>query len=694
MIATDRQTTATTSGSIAQPRRTGLAVSAVRGRALEMAALALILALAAWLNVWEISRNGFGNTYYSVAVQSMLRNWHNFFFASYDAGGFISVDKPPVALWIQAISAKIFGFSGISLLLPEAMAGVASVAVLYFLVKRYFGPLAGFIAALVLALTPVAVAVERTNGVDTWLMLTILLAAWAMSTATEKGRFAMLALALALVGVAFNIKMLAAFVILPTFYLLYLIAAPRKWYIRVLHLALGSLIVFSVALSWPVAVQLTPAADRPWVGGSQTNSVLDLALNYNGLGRVDGQEGIGVGGSNRGFPRGFGNGGFGNRNSGAPSSGGTSPFPSFGGTQAPGGFGSGNRGFGSSSGLFGAGVAGPLRLFFGGELAGQWSWLFPLALVGLLAAVQSLRRKLPVERRGQALILWVGWLISYGAIFSAAEGIFHPYYLIMLAPPTAALVGIGVAAMWSAYRAGGWQARLLPVALLATALWQNNVLMGYPSWSHWLIPMTLGAGVLSAAALFAGRIGGERVWQRWAPGFLAAGIMGLVLSPLAWAAMPVAAAPANASLPIAGPSALYPPDSAGWTSLGVWDDGGLISYLKAKNAGYYYLLGVTNAQQSSSLALESGEPVLAMAGFMGTDPALTPQKLAEMVAGKQIRFILLSGSMGGNGSISSWVQGNCSAVDPSLWASSGRLGLPGGAGGGARGARLYDCAAP
>ena len=236
---------------------------------------------------------------------------------------------------------------------------------------------------------------------------------------------------------------------------------------------------------------------------------------------------------------------------------------------------------------------------------------------------------------------------------------------------------------------------MLPVALIATALWQNNVLSGYPSWNHWLIPVTLGAGVLSAVALFAARIGSERVWQRWAPGFLAAGIIGLVLSPLTWAAMPVAAAPANASLPIAGPSALDPPDSAGWTSLGVWDDGGLISYLKAKNAGYYYLLGVTNAQQSSSLALESGEPVLAMAGFMGTDPALTPQKLAEMVAGKQIRFDPAVGQHGGK-----WrdlvVGGssNCSAVDSSLWASTGGLGLPGGAGGGARGARLYDCAAP
>jgi 4-amino-4-deoxy-L-arabinose transferase-like glycosyltransferase len=404
-----------------------------------------------------------------------------------------------------------------------------------------------------------------------------------------------------------------------------------------------------------------------------------------------------VGSINRVFPgTGFGNGGFqgGNRNSGNPrnrsnggfGSGSTNPFPNFGnGSGFRAGFG------GGSGGLFGAGTAGPLRLFFGGELAGQWSWLFPLVLFGLLAAFLSLRRKLPIERRGQALILWSGWLVSYGVIFSAAQGIFHPYYLIMLAAPTAALVGIGVAALWSAYRAGGWQAWLLPAALIATALWQNNVLSRYPAWNGWLIPLALGAGVLAAVALLTTRILSEHIWQRWAPGILAAGIIGLLLSPLAWAAMPVAAAPANASLPIAGPSALDPPDSAGWTSLGVWDDSALLSYLKAHNAGYYYLLGVTNAQQSSSLALESGQPVLAMAGFMGTDPALTPTKLDTMIANKQIRFILLSGSMGGNNSISTWVQNNCSAVDSSLWASSGGLGLPGGAGGGVRGSQLFDC---
>ena len=221
------------------------------------AGLALPLAVSALLNMWNLAQNGYSNTYYSVAVQSMTQSFHNFFFNAYDAGGFISVDKPPVALWIQAISARLFGYSSLSLLLPEALAGIASVALLFFLVKRLFGTFAGFIAALALAVTPVAVAVERTNNTDTWLMLALMLAAWALSLATERGRLVLLLAAMALVGVAFNIKMLAAFIILPVFYLLYLIAAPIKWHMRIVHLAVASLVLFGVALSWPLAVDLT-----------------------------------------------------------------------------------------------------------------------------------------------------------------------------------------------------------------------------------------------------------------------------------------------------------------------------------------------------------------------------------------------------------------------------------------------------
>jgi len=699
-----------------------------RDRVLGWLAPAFPIAVAAILNLWNLAQNGYSNLYYSVAVQSMMQSFHNFFFASYDAGGYISVDKPPVALWIQTISARIFGFNSLSLLVPEALAGVAAVAIMYFLVKRHFGMFAGFLAALALAVTPIAVAVERTNNTDTWLMLATLLAAWAISRATEKGQFKLLALGLAIVGVAFNIKMLAAFVILPVFYLLYLVAAPITWQKRLLHLALGSVVLFAVALSWPMAVDLTPASQRPWVGGSQANNVLDLALNYNGLGRVTGNEGVGGGpgggfGGGRGFgggapqaPRGFPN--FGNnpgnnfrsnpggngftgrggnpgtangQSSSSQSQGGILGFLGsffgniFGNNSAPTGV-----GLGGGGGMFGAGFAGPLRLFTGGQLAEQWSWLFPMALFGFVAAVLALKRKLPLEPRGQALLLWSGWLLMYGAVFSAAEGIFHPYYLIMLAPPAAALTGIGISALWKAYRDGGWKAWLLPIALLATAYWQGRVLAQYPQWANWLTPIMIGAALVAAVPLLGLRPLPRQPWMRMAPGLVTVGLLGLLVAPLIWSVTPAMASPNNASLPLAGPSALSD-NSSTWTRLGTANDSALVAYLEANRDGYFYLVAVPNSQQSSSIALESGQPALAMGGFMGSDPAMTVEKLQQMIANGQVRFV-----MGGTSSaINQWVQSNCSAVDPSLYGGSSGSRFGGGFGRGPMGgqSQLYNCAA-
>ena len=585
-------------------RPAALAVRVEREKVLSWLALACALIMSGVLNLWNLAQNGYSNTYYSVAVKSMLQSFHNFFFASYDAGGFITVDKPPVALWIQTISAKIFGFSSLSLLIPEALAGVASVALVYYLVRRLFGTLAGFIAAMAMAITPVAVAVERGNNTDTWLMFTLLLAAWTLSIATEKGRLSMLALSVALVGVAFNIKMLEAFVVLPAFYLLYFVAAPIKWPKRILHLSLATVVLLVVSLSWATAVQLTPADQRPWVGGSQANSVFDLALNYNGLGRVTGNEGNGIGGGRGGqAPQGgFTLPFFGNNSQPAPQS-----SPNF----QPGGRNGGRGNFGGSGGMFGAGFAGPLRLFFGGDLPGQWSWLFPFALFGLLASLIALLRGRPRERlsnpRLQALLLWIGWLTMYAIVFSMAEGIFHPYYLIVIAPAVAALVGIGFAALWNAYRHVGWQAWLLPVALFVTAMWQTQVLSSYPQWASWLIVLTFGGALLASVPLAAVRLLNAQVWRRVAPGALAMGIVALLVAPMSWAITPVLAAPDNASLPEAGPTTLgrWP---GSWTQMSSSGNGGLISYLEANSAGYFYLVAVPNAQQASSLTLELASP--------------------------------------------------------------------------------------
>ncbi|MFL5734502.1 MAG: glycosyltransferase family 39 protein [Chloroflexia bacterium] len=699
MIAT-RETTTT---------RPALRVGRLEGEKLFSGlSLAGPLIVSALLNLWNLAQNGYSNLYYSVAVQSMVQSWHNFFFASYDAGGFITVDKPPVALWVQALSARIFGFSPLSLLLPEALAGVACVALTYYLVRRVFGTLAAFLAAMAMALTPIAVAMERTNNTDTILMFTLLLAALALTLAVEKARLPLLLLSMALVGVAFTVKMLAAFVVLPTFFLLYLVAAPTHWLKRLLHLALAGLVVFSVALSWPLTVDLTPPDQRPWVGGSQSNSVVELALGYNGLGRVTGNRQLGGRGGPGGLPQGGQRPNFGgNQPGGFPNFGGNTPpnFPNLGGNTQPfGGGGPGGPGGGPGN-MFGAGNPGPLRLFTG-EMAGQWSWLFPLAALGLLAAALTVRRWLPLDRRGQALLLWGGWLATYGVVFSMASGIFHPYYLTVLAPAIGALVGIGLSSLLIAYRQGGWRAWLLPAALFATALWQTNVLSAYPQWSLWLTPVLLLGGLIAAAALLFARLLTENSWRRWSPIMLGAALLALVIAPAAWSVTPVLAGPSNASLPVAGPEALNQNDPTSWTRLNDAGNSSLVSYLEDNQDGYLYLVAVSNSQQASSIALSTGKPVLATGGFMGSDPALTVDKLQEMVAGKQVRFILVGGGMGpggrgmpggaNNSEVNTWVQSNCTVVDPTLYGgdsgSTSPIGGFTGSFGLGNNGQLYQCA--
>jgi len=254
-------------------------------------ALGAVLALAAALNLWALDREGYANGYYAAAVKSMLLSWHNFFFVSFDPGGFVTIDKPPLGFWIETASAKLFGFSGVSLLLPEALAGVLSVAVLYRLVARAWGRGAGLLAALFLAVTPVSVVTSRNNTIDSLLVLTVLLGAWAATKSAETGRLRWLLACAALVGLGFNIKMLQAYLVVPAFGLVYLSSAPGRLRRRIGHLALAVVALLTVSLSWAVAVDLTPATLRPYVGSSGTNSELNLALGYNGLSRLLGGSG-------------------------------------------------------------------------------------------------------------------------------------------------------------------------------------------------------------------------------------------------------------------------------------------------------------------------------------------------------------------------------------------------------------------
>src|SRR5438046_2770399 len=480
-------------------------------------ALGVVLLISIFMNFYQLGQNGFGNLYYASAIRSMLDSWHNFLFVSFDPGGFVSIDKPPLGFWLQAASAKIFGFTPFSIFLPQALAGVLSVLLLYHLVRRHFGVVAGLLAALALAISPISVLTNRNNTIDSTLVLVMLLGAWAVLRAAESGKLRWLLLCAVFVGLGFNIKMLEAYLFVPAYSLLYLLAAPRSMWVRIGHLALAALLMLTISLSWAVAVDLTPASSRPYVGSSQNNSEISLALGYNGIQRLLGQFGFGGnnagnstnGNTSRSFQPPSTSNGTSTGNFPQSGTGGTGVPPEGYGSGGPGqttqGVGGNNGiGGGSSSGMFNTGNPGPLRLF-NEPLGGQIVWLLPMALLGMLALAWQRRPRPREDRKQQSLILWGTWLLTMAVFFSVAS-FFHQYYLSTFVPAICALFGIGVVVMWQDYRRSGWRGWLLPLALILTALEQIHIITSNPTWGMWLIPLIAIPCAIAAAILFAARL--------------------------------------------------------------------------------------------------------------------------------------------------------------------------------------------
>ncbi len=656
-------------------------------------ALAAILALSAFLDFYRITAEGYGNQYYAAAVKSMLMNWHNFFFVAFDPAGFVSVDKPPLGLWIQTVSAWFFGFEGWALMLPQALAGVLCVWLMYGLVKRVFGPTAGVIAALVLAITPISVAANRNNTMDSLLVITSLLAAWAVSIAADPstslrtgGRLRWLLMCAVLVGVGFNIKMLQAYLVLPAFFLLYLVAAPLKFLKRIGHLALATLILFAVSLSWAIAVDLVPPENRPYVGSSQNNSVMELIIGHNGMSRLlpgglrrvlnmGNQPPDGPGGSSQ-PPSGM------SPPPGGPSPGGQPIYPPPGGQpgqppqqgrpQQP-----GTRPFANETGEPGA-----LRLF-NEQLAGQIAWLLPLAAFGLIAAVwQKRKEENPGSRvqflydpRHQALLLWLVWVLPQMVFFSFAN-LFHRYYLDMLAPGIAALVGAGVVALCADYRRPGWKGRLLPASLVVTAGIQAVFLVYWPDWNSWLAPLILGLSILAAIALVASRLM-QPATRNSQLAFALLGLAALLLAPTAWSLTPILYG-GDSGLPFAGPE-LYNMQRRPRAADAQNDP--LVNYLLANHGDETYVLAALRANDAAPYILATGEPVMALGGFSGTDPILTTDELAALVQTGEVRFFLLSGENRQQTELIAWVRSSCASLPASDWQPGERLHLPQGQGG-------------
>ncbi len=634
-------------------------------------ALVGVMLISLFMNFYQLGQNGFGNLYYAAGVRSMLDNLHNFFFVSFDPGGFVTLDKPPLGFWLQVVSAKFFGFTPFSMFLPQALAGVLSVLLLYHLVRRHFGVAAGLLAALALAISPISVLTNRNNTIDSTLVLVMLLGAWTVMRAAETGKLRWLLLTAALVGLGFNIKMLEAYLVVPAYGLLYLLAAPRRIWVRIGQLALAALLMLTISLSWAVAVDLTPAASRPYVGSSQNNSEISLALGYNGVQRLLGQFG------------------FGGRNSGSANGNTTRPFPpagTGGGTVTgdfprPGSGGSGQppQGMGGNGGgMFNTGNPGLLRLF-NEPLGGQIVWLLPMALLGMLALAWQRRPRFREDKQQQSLILWGTWLLTMAVFFSVAS-FFHQYYLSTLAPAICALFGIGVVVMWQDYRRSshnksgsykrGW---LLPLALLLTALEQIHIVVSDPTWGTWLIPLIAIPCTLVAMVLFAARlIPHLQLNTRVLVTALCLGLLALVLTSAVWSVIPVLANEAS-GLPVAGPSG----QSFGGPGGGSGTvDSKLISYLEAHRDGAKYLVATASSNEADSIILATNQPVMALGGFSGSDPILTTAQLAALVKNGTVRFFLLNsgrgfgGGPGGQSALTTWVKQHCTIVPASQWQSA------------------------
>lgn len=599
-----------------------VAGSRIRGRWIAWFSFVGVVLLSLLLNAWGLEKAGYGNTYYAAAIRSMTMSWKNFFFGAFDPGGFITVDKPPAFLWVGALSARIFGYSNWSILLPSAIAGAASVGLLWLIVRRYFGLAAATIAGLVLALSPISVAVNRLNLPEPFLILALIGAAGAVLRSLESQRWwVWTAIAGLLVGVAFNIKMLAGWIPGPAFALAVVVATSQISRASVqqllARLAVLGAVTLIVSASWIVAVDLWPASDRPYIGGSTDNTALDLALGYNGFGRVEGEGQFGGGGPRPGFN---------------PNQGQRPPDGAPGGQTARGGF----RGAG---GII-AGTPGALRMFDDAN-GGQIGWLLPFALGGGLVALWSWRRD-PVRRA--FTVLFLGWVALYGGVFSYAQGIYHSYYTSAMAPGVAALVGAGTVTMSNALRRD-WRWLSVVIALIGVTVWAQLQIAGRtPDFYGWVRPLTVAtalAGVIAAAVLTVRRL-------PVASGLML-GVAGLLLLPAAWSTSASANASLNATLPQAGPQV----GASGRTfGSALFDDGTaeLAAWLKSHSApDATWQLVVSSAQNGSRLIAQYDVSVMALGGFSGRDNTISVAGFADLVSSGDVHYVLVGGGGPGGG---------------------------------------------
>ncbi|MFD5908213.1 ArnT family glycosyltransferase [Streptomyces massasporeus] len=667
-------------------------------------ALLAILALAAVLYSWNLSGSGL-NSFYSAAVLSGTESWKAWFFGSLDAGNFLTVDKPPLALMVMGLSCRLFGYGTWQMMAPMVVAALGTIWILHSCVKRVFGHAAAAVAALVLALTPITVAINRDNNPDTLLVFLMVAGAALALRATRDGRLLPLLGSAACFGLAFNTKMLQGYIALPAVFLVYLYAAKPALVKRLVNLLLAAVVLAVSSFWWAAAVSLVPASERPYIGGSTDGTAWNLIMGYNGLGRILGGEGNGGGGGGGGF----------------------------------------------------SGTAGLGRMF-NDILGGQISWLIPFAGIALVGGLVLCGRAARTDLTRAALLLWGGWTVLHYLTFALAEGTMHPYYTTALAPGIAALCAGGGVLLLRAFRADRRWVWVLPLALGVTAVWAAVLLRRASGWNTWLWPAVLVVMALAVVGLCVFRSGASGLRLRLLAVSVAAAVVAAVAGPAAYAwSVPSSGAgggmggtnptagpttgsgfggpgggggggggrgvPGGGSgsagesgpqggnaqagggfpgggMPSGGQSGQAPegmqggqaiPDGTqdgqapggaqggpGGGGMGGGGMGGgasseLIAYLKKHRDGATWLLAVSSSQGAAQLIVSSGEPVISMWGWSGSDKAMTLAKLKELVKKGELHYIQLGGGMGGgpgggssvSSEVTAWVRKHGTAVQES-----------------------------
>ena len=630
----------------------------------EAVAVALLLGATAVLYLWNLAASGWANAYYSAAAMAGAQDWQAWLFGSFDAGNALTVDKTPAALWVMGLSVRLFGLSSWSILVPQALMGVAAVGLLYATVRRAVGPLGAFIAGAVFALTPVAALMFRFDNPDALLVLLLVVAAYATVRGIETGSTRWLVIAGVAVGFGFLAKMLQAFLVIPALTAVVLIASPVSVGRRLRQVAIAAIAVI-LSSGWYVAlVELWPADARPFIGGSQTNSIIELLFGYNGFGRITGNEVGRVGG-------------------GGP--------------------------FSDGAGLW--------RLF-DGEVATEISWLLPLALITGLVLLWARARTPRTDPIRAQTILWLGWLLVTGLVFSLMQGIFHEYYTVALAPAIGALVGLGFAVAWRE-RERYPAVVAAAIAVFASALWTAYMLTTLaPGWVPWLAPVVVIGGIVAAVLIVGASVLRHDDLGRVA---LVTAVLVTVLTPMV-ASVATAAEPHTGAIPTAAPDSqggfggslgggafprgfgnggfgqgrqFAPPGSgAGGTGFGgppqfgarPFGGGGgrgggpgglldarnadpaVVQALQAHATRYRWTAATTGSNNAAGLALASQTSVMSLGGFNGTDPAPTLEQFQAYVQQGLIHYYVggsdaggFRGAIGGSqdaAEIAAWVEAN------------------------------------